>query len=152
VVRKRFCKHCKVSIAGRSNKIFCSANCRKRSSEGNKNSFVSYEKKNHNMRLFDSATRIAEMYFQMSPFERLGLMREYIILARQGNGKMREVLSNEFLMDCKNDYGNPFRGKRGKSYGSLAQACETYCQYFWNASARDVVYKIVAEPEDGVTF
>jgi hypothetical protein len=55
-------------------------------------------------------------------------------------------------MDCKNDYGNPFRGKRGKSYGSLAQACETYCQYFWNASARDVVYKIVAEPEDGVTF
>jgi len=98
VVRKRFCKHCKVSIAGRSNKIFCSANCRKRSSEGNKNSFVSYEKKNHNMRLFDSATRIAEMYFQMSPFERLGLMREYIILARQGNGKMREVLSNEDVL------------------------------------------------------
>ena len=116
VSQKRFCKHCKVPITGRSHKLFCRGNCRKRASEKTQNSFASREKYNCNMRLFDSASRLARIYFQLAPFERLGLMREFIIIARDGDGKMRNILSNAYLTDDENDYGNPFRGKHGKSY------------------------------------
>ena len=130
----RHCPNCGHPISGRPNKKFCSANCRKRFSEGVQNSYESSEKKNRNMRLFDSASRLARPYFELSPFERLGIMREYILLARNGDTKMREVLCNPHLMNKGNEYGNPFRGGRGRSYGSLAQSCEAYCKYFWNAS------------------
>ena len=122
--QRKVCQHCEAFYNGRRNQIFCSSNCRKRYSEPVQNSLKSKEKKNHNMRLFDSASRVAELYFKRPPFERLGMMRDYIALAKQGNGKMREILSNKYLLDQTNNYGNPFKGKRGKSFGSLAQACE----------------------------
>ena len=148
--QRKICQHCEASFTGRKNKIYCSANCRKRHSEPVQNSLKSKEKKNHNMRLFDSASRVAELYFKRPPFDRLEMMRGYIELAKQGNGKMREILSNEYLLDNKNNYGNPFKGKRGKSFGSLAQACEEYCRRYWNASAREVVHNIAPNPDDGV--
>ena len=148
--QRKVCQHCEAFFKGRRNKIYCSANCRKRYSEPVQNSLKSREKKNSNMRLIDSASRIAELYFTHPPFERLGMMRGYIALAKQGNGKMREILSNEYLLDRKNNYGNPFKGKRGKSFGSLAQACEEYCRRYWKASAREVVYNIAPDPDDGV--
>jgi len=146
----RHCPNCGHPICGRPNKKFCSANCRKRSSEPLQNSYESSEKKKRNLVLFDSASRLAEIYFQKPPIERLALMRDYVTMAREGNTKMREILSNSYLMDKKNDYGNPYKGKRGRSYGSLAQSCDAYCRYFWNASATDVVRNRVAEPDDGV--
>ena len=146
----RFCKHCSNPISGRPDKKYCSANCRKRFSEGMQNSFESREKKKRNYVLFDSASRLAEIYSQKSPFERLGLMKTYIAMAREGNAKMREMLSNAYLRDSKNDYGNPYKGKRGRSFGSLALACEEYCKQYWDASAADVVYNRADEPDDGV--
>lgn len=146
----RTCRHCKTPISGRPNKVFCSANCRKRHSEGTQNSFESREKKKRNYILFDSAAFLAKNYFQQSPFERLGLMQNYISMAREGNTKMREILSNYYLMKPDNDYGNPYKGKRGQSFGSLAAACERYCRYYWNASASDVVYNRATEPDDGL--
>ena len=97
----RFCKHCSNPISGRPDKKYCSANCRKRFSEEMQNSFESREKKKRNYVLFDSASRLAEIYFQKSPFERLGLMKTYIAMAREGNAKMREMLSNAYLRDSK---------------------------------------------------
>ena len=146
----RFCQHCRIPISGRPNKKFCSPNCRKRSSEGTQNSLESREKKKRNHVLFDSATRLAKIYFQHSPFERLGLMQNYISMARDGNTKMREMLSNDHLMKPDNDYGNPYKGTRGRSFGSIAAACDRYCRYYWNASAADVVHNRADEPDDGV--
>jgi len=146
----RICRHCSVPIIGRPNKKFCSPNCRKRFSEGTQNSFESREKKKRNYVLFDSAARLAKIYVQHSPFERLGLMQGYILMAREGNTKMREILSNYKLLKTDNDYGNPYKGSRGRSFGSLAAACERYCRYYWNASAADVVYNRADEPDDGV--
>ena len=114
----RHCPNCGHPICGRPNKKFCSANCRKRSSEPLQNSYESSEKKKRNLVLFDSASRLAEIYFQKPPIERLALMRDYVTMAREGNTKMREILSNSYLMDKKNDCGNPYKGKRGRSYGS----------------------------------
>ena len=146
----RFCKHCSNTLSGRPNKKFCSPNCRKRFSEGIQNSLESREKKKRNYVLFDSAARLAKIYFQHSPFERLGLMQNYILMARKGNTKMRAILSNYHLMKPDNDYGNPYKGTRGRSFGSVAAACERYCRYYWNASAADVVYNRTDEPDDGV--
>ena len=146
----RFCKHCSNPINGRPNKKFCSPNCRKRFSEGLQNSFESREKKKRNYILFDSAARLAKIYFAQSPFERLGLMQTYISMAREGNSKMREILSNSFLRSPKNDYGNPYKGIRGRNFGSLAAACERYCRSYWNASSANVVYNRAEEPYDGV--
>ena len=146
--RLRFCKHCSNPINGRPNKKFCSPNCRKRFSEGLRNSCESREKKKRNCVLFDSASRLAEIYFRRPPHERFELMENYISMARDGNSKMREMLSNEYLMNPENEYGNPYKGKRGKSYGSLAAECDGYCRYYWNASAADVVYNKADEPDD----
>ena len=71
-------------------------------------------------------------------------------MAREGNAKMREMHSNAYLRDPKNDYGNPYKGKRGRSFGSLALACEEYCKRYWNASAADVASNRADEPDDGV--
>ena len=146
----RHCPNCGHPISGRPNKKFCSANCRKRSSEPLQNSYESSEKKKRNLVLFDSASRLAEIYFQKPPIERLALMKDYVTMAREGNTKMREILSNSYLMDKKNDYGNPYKGKRGRSFGSLAMECEDWCRRFWNSSAADVVRNRRAEPDDGV--
>ena len=70
----RFCKHCNDPISGRPNKKFCSPNCRKRLLRGAQNSLESREKKKRNLILFDSAARLAKIYFAQSPFERLGVM------------------------------------------------------------------------------
>ena len=77
-------------------------------------------------------------------------MQNYISMAREGNTKMREILSNYYLMKPDNDYGNPYTGKHGQSFGSLAAACERYCGYYWSSSAADVVYNLATEPDDGV--
>ena len=146
----RFCKHCGNPISGRPNKKYCSSNSRKRCSEGKQNSLESREKKKRNLILFDSAARLAKIYFAQSPFERLGLMQTYILMAREGNSKMREILSNSYLRSPKNDYGNPYKGIRGRNFGSLAAACERYCRYYWNASSADVVCNKADEPYDGV--
>ena len=147
----RFCRHCNEPIKGRPNKKYCGPNCRKRFSEATQNSLESSEKKKRNYVLFDSASRLAEVYFQQPPFERLGLMKAYIEMAREGASKMREMLSNDYLRDSKNDYGNPYKSKRGRSFGSLAAECERYSRYYWNTSAADVVYNRADEPDDGVT-
>jgi hypothetical protein len=76
-------------------------------------------------------------------------MKTYIATAREGNAKMREILSNVYLKDSKNEYGNPYKGKRGRSFGSLSLACEEYCTRYWNASAADVVYNRTNESDDG---
>ena len=114
----RFCKHYSNPINGRPNKKFCSPNCRKRFSEGLQNSFESREKKKRNYILFDSAARLAKIYFAQSPFERLGLMQTYISMAREGNSKMREILSNSYLRSSQNDYGNPYKVSAGATLGA----------------------------------
>ena len=74
----RFCLRCKAPISGRPNKIYCSANCRKRSSEPTRNSFYSPTKRRENMEFFDRAKRLTEDLYQTRPPERLGYMKDLI--------------------------------------------------------------------------
>ena len=123
--------HCKVPIEERRDKKFCSDGCRKRANENKQNSYESVEKRNKNYRLFDRASRLMAMCVDHPPFERLGFIEKLIQIARSGeDNELRAVLSNRYLMDGSNDYGNPFLGKRGRSYGSLAAMAERYAQWY----------------------
>ena len=143
----RLCLHCKVPIEGRRDKKFCSDGCRNRANENKQNSYESVEKRNKNYRLFVRASRLMAMCVDHPPFERLGFIEKLIQIARSGeDNELRAVLSNRYLMDGSNDYGNPFLGKRGRSYGSLAAMAERYAQWYWKASIWEVVYCKVNEP------
>lgn len=142
----RLCKNCDSKMIGRKDRKYCSPNCRKRYSENTQNSYSSKSKRDRNYRFFDRCSRLSEFYFSHPPFERLGLMQEWIELARSGKDKpLRDILSNKFLMS-QSDYGNPYSGKRGKYFGNIASECEEYCRRFWKASAHDVVYNIAVQP------
>ena len=145
------CIRCEAEFPFRSNKKFCSPNCRKRHSEVKQNSYSSPRKHRNNTELFDSAARIAEMYFMLPITERDGFMADLIRSARSGeNKRMRDILSNKVLLDTTNNWGNPLKGRRGRSYGSIAQAAKSYCRRYWDASVKDVVYGRAPEPWDGV--
>ena len=147
----KFCMRCEIEFPFKKNKKFCSPNCRKRHSEVPQNSFFSSEKRRHNIELFDSASRLAEMYFMLPITERDGFMADLIRSARSGeNKRMRDILSNKVLLDTTNTWGNPFKGRRGRSYGSITQAAKSYCRRYWDASVKDVVYARAPEPWDGV--
>ena len=139
------CVNCSTEFRFRSNKKFCSSNCRKRYGETKKNSVSSPTKWRANMELFDSASRIAEIYFQLPVPERDKFMCNLIEQARSGeNKRMRQVLSNKVLLDKTNNWGNPYKGKRGKAFGSIAQEAQSYCQIHWGANVRAVVYGLVS--------
>ena len=142
----RLCLNCDSKVIGRRDRKYCSANCRKRFSENTQNSHSSNSKRDRNYRLFDRCSRLSEYYFSHPPFERLGLMKDWIEIARSGKDKtLRDILSNKFLMH-QNDYGNPYSGKRGRYFGNITKECEKYCRNYWKASAHDVVYNIAAQP------
>lgn len=143
---ERRCRHCENKVYGRSDRKYCSSNCRKRYSEYTQNSHSSKSKRDRNYRFFDRCSRLSEYYFSRPPFERLGLMKEWIEIARDGKDKtLRDILSNRFLIN-QTDYGNPYPGKRGRYFGNISSECEEYCKRFWKASAHDVVYNIAAQP------
>ena len=147
----RQCPRCNTKVTGRPNKLYCSANCRKRYLEFRQNSMNSREKRNRNFRLIERAARIAELYFGEPVTKRLGLMSNLVSIARSGEDKqLRIILSSPYFLDSSNPNGNPFRGKRGEYFGSIAAEAEKYCRKFSNASVYDVVYGKASEPDDGV--
>ena len=98
----RLCINCDSKVIGRRDRIYCSSNCRKRYSENTQNSYSSKLKRDRNYRFFDRCSRLSEFYFSHPPFERLGLMQEWIELARSGKDKpLRDILLGiAFAIDC----------------------------------------------------
>jgi hypothetical protein len=97
------------------------------------------------------AARIAELYFGEPVTKRLGFMSNLVSIARNGEDKqLRIILSSPIVLDSSNPNCNPFKGKRGEYFGSIAAEAEKYCRKFWNASVSDVVYGRASEPDDGV--
>lgn len=79
-----FCLRCNRGFSYRSNKKFCSSNCRKRYCEGTANSGLSPKKRAENTMLFDRAQRLGEVFYSKKIDERLGFLKEMIDLARSG--------------------------------------------------------------------
>lgn len=91
---------------------------------------------------------MADSYYNLPPFERLGHMKELVDEARGGNSKLRNLLSNYYLRHpSESDKWLHARGSRG--YGTIAQAANAYCWRYWGTHVTDVVYNRCDEPETG---
>ena len=144
------CPHCGHTFKYRTNKKFCSDNCRKRNNEGTNNSFLRKTKRRDNAMLFDRAMRLAEGLYTLPPIQRLGFVKDLIDVARQGeDAQLRDILSNHRLLhpNPKTETHLFYRGSR--NYRTIAQVASNYCKMFWKANVRDVVYNRVQEPPTG---
>ena len=93
--KDRMCPRCGTPVAGRPNKLYCTANCRKRHREGKRNAALSMAKRRENVELYDRAKRLTEMLYLTPPMERLGFMKDLIDIARAGqHAQLRDILSN----------------------------------------------------------
>ena len=102
--KEGLCLRCGSSFFYRSNKKFCTSNCRKRYSEHKANSECSIKKRTENGRLFERASRLGEEYYKTPPPERLGFLKDMIDLARSGEDPhLRLVLSNLVLLQANRE-------------------------------------------------
>ena len=148
--KEGLCLRCGSSFFYRSNKKFCTANCRKRYSEHKANSKCSNKKRTENERLFERAARLGEEYYKVPPQERLGFIKDIIDLARSGQDQhLRLVLSNLVLLQANRESPrNYFIGNRYHN-SNIAKIANQYCRHFWNAGIKAVAYGTAPEPDTG---
>ena len=91
---------------------------------------------------------MADTYYGLPPFERLGYMKDLIDDAREGNAKVRELLTNYYIRkpppECDYLYGQGRYSNR-----TIAQVADGYCWYFWGTHVNDVVRNKCEEPPTG---
>lgn len=166
---------CDNTYKHRSNKKFCSDNCRKEGNRPKQNSMSSPTKARNQLEMFDRALVLGEMLYQKerslnfykfgrlqdsprssnkgrSPIERLAFMEELIQLARGGDAQLRDILTKPHMRDA-NGYLDPHLFPFGNpAYCTIAKAASIYCYRFWKATAHDVVYNKMPEPPTGEVF
>lgn len=150
------CPECGTSFPYRSNKRFCSSNCRKAESRKkqraakpvNAMNCPSVRREQHEV--FELAQRLAEKLYSLPPFERLGYLEHLVQLARSGDfPKLRKIMTNpKFIYPNPKDkhlfIGSPV------AYCTIAQAADRYCRHSpWQASVAEVVRGEVPEPPTG---
>jgi len=89
------CAHCDASFTYRSNKKYCSANCRKRANEPTQNSFSSKKVRYANERTIERAKWLGIAYYQTPPRFRLCFIFELIEQAiALGDKHLMNILTN----------------------------------------------------------
>ena len=142
------CQHCDKTFPYRSNKKFCSDNCRKRHHEQSTRYFYKQRKLKEREVLFERAQRLGEVFYQTKKEERLGFLKSLIDLARSGeDNHLRLVLTNFHLLRANyNSPGYLFINRRPHNR-NIAKLANKYCRKLWGAGVRDVVYNKVKEPD-----
>jgi predicted nucleic acid-binding Zn ribbon protein len=150
------CPACNTPFAKkRANQTYCSEKCRKnhfqkRNRKVNPvNARNSRSKAQDELWFFDSAMRLAEMIYTMPVHARLGFMFDLISRARSGNKKLRQILTNGYLLKAGPDQRRLFYRRSPGIYWTIAQAADRYCRKYWGHSVYDVVYGIAPEPPTG---
>lgn len=146
----KICEHCGAAYeARRSTKRFCSDTCRVYANRPLQNAYNSPTKRRKDAEFFDAALRIGEALYALPLDQQLGYMQNLITQARNGDSKLRQILTNHKLLKPNPvrelwlfPYGTPM-------YCTIAQAAKRYCWKFWEADVSDVVYCRVAEPPTG---
>jgi len=101
------------------------------------------------MELFELNRRMADFLYSLPPEQRLGHMQGLISQAREGNTKLREVLSNWKLRHPHPEDEKYLFARGSRQYCTIAQAAQHYCKRFWKANVSDVVYCRVPDPPTG---
>ena len=150
------CPECRLDFPCRSNKKFCSAGCRKASSQRVRrqeqpvNAANSPTTKRDQREIFELAVRMAEALYTMPPGQRLGYIEEVVQLARSGQcPQLRKILTMPILI--RPDPNKKYLFYRGKThFCTISQAADRYCRSSpWNAGVADVVRGNVPEPPTG---
>lgn len=151
----RACEDCQEPFTPRrKDQRYCSDRCRKNRSQKARrrdvpvNSTFSPSKRQDNRRLFGSAARYAEMLYSKSPGERLGFMKGLIDAARAGDKRLRQILTNQYILNAGPDQPWLFF-PRPEGYYTITQAADRYCQMYWGASVADVINGGLPEPPTG---
>ena len=150
------CPQCGTEFPCRSNKKFCSASCRKASSQQDRrqkqpaNAANSRSIRREQSEVFDLALRLAKTLYSMSPFERLGYLEGIVQLARSGKcPQVRRILTMPALIRPDPSKKHLFY-RRCRSYSTISQAADHYCRSSpWNADVAAVVRGEVPEPPSG---
>lgn len=151
------CPSCGVIFKYRSNKKFCSANCRKASSQkalrkitpANAANCTSIQR--DQTEVFDLAMKMAETYYCMPPAHRLGYLEEVVQQARSGDcPRVRKILTNPAFIWPDRQEKHLFYRRTPGSHLTIAQAANHYCRSSpWSAPVSQVVRGEVPEPPTG---
>lgn len=150
------CPQCGCEYPYRSNKRFCSAACRKASSQTAHrakhpvNAASSPVVHRHQHETFELAARMAETLYSMPPSRRLGYVEEVVQLTRRGDcPSLRRVLTMPKLIR-PNPSDKHLFFRRCSNYCTISQAADRYCRSSpWNAGVAEVIRGEVPEPPTG---
>lgn len=151
------CPSCGSLFPYRSNKTFCSPNCRKAHSKREArrsrpaNAAHRRDKARQQYQKYDLAMRMAERLYTMPPGERLGYLEAIIRLARSGHAPLvRDILSTPQLLRANPEDRFLFWRRAPKAYLTITQAANRYCLWSpWAAPVHRVVRGLVPEPPTG---
>ena len=147
----RRCPRRGTPVVGRANKIYCTANCRKRHRKGKRNAALSMVKRRENAEMYDRAKRLTEMLYLTSPLKRLGFMKDWIDIARAGkDAQLQDILSNQTPIKLSWSGKQKYLHRNSSDYCTISQAASNYCKRFWKANVRDVLYGRAPEPPTGL--
>ncbi|MEZ5767188.1 MAG: hypothetical protein R3D80_05585 [Paracoccaceae bacterium] len=151
------CPHCGSAFTPkRTNMKYCSRRCKNnrwqnedRQKQRANLAIAGKSSKNRiNYELFESTIELTLLFHRTHPRERLGYIKDLVDDARNGNAKLRQILSNKQLQ-----YPEAASLKRMMRKNNLdltvCRRADAYCRHFWDAPVRDVVYNKVAEPATG---
>ena len=148
------CPHCSTTFAPRrKNQKYCSQPCQKAASHntarGPRTVAHSPDLRLRSKKHYDTAKRLAEKIYTAPPNKRLGLMSDLIKLARGGDLKLRNVLTDPKLLRASPDDAGLFFRRAPASYRTISQAADAYCRMFWGEGVRAVVTGQCPEPPTG---
>ena len=144
------CLHCKATFPYRSNKKYCNPTCRQYGNRVQQNSTYSPTTASQIEETLHSARFLADMIYDLSPFDRLGAMKDLIDAARAGDSKLRRVLSSQYIRHLPEDQ-DWVRAYGSRENLTVSEMANRYCWRFWKANVTDVVYDRCEEPETGET-
>lgn len=150
------CPQCGDDFPYRSNKRFCSASCRKASSQRNRrkdqpaNAANSRAIRREQHEVFELAARMAETLYTTPPGQRFGYIEEVVQLARSGQcPQVRRILTMPALIRPNPEKKHLFF-RACPNYRTISQAADHYCRNSpWNAGVAQVVRGEVPDPPTG---
>lgn len=139
-MREATCIHCGVVfVAQRSTAKFCGPTCRKGQSRSETQPTLrgSPTKRRENIELFGYHYDLSATYYALQPADRPVWLRNLIERARQGDTKVKRVLTNRvFLRPREYAIG---KATYSEHLPTVAQEAHTLCKYMWNAGVEYVI-------------
>jgi len=154
------CPNCGNLFPYRSNKTYCSSNCRKAHSKRQSrretpvNARYNFTKAREQYEKFELAERLAERLYSIPPRDRLGYLESIIRLARDGHcPKVRDILTTPQLIRPNPQNRYLFYRGRPSVYCTIAQAANRYTVWSpWSSTVDRVVKGLAAEPPTGEVY